>query len=51
VDTDDSWLALAFLTNLPLSAFLFDAEAVLILVPKAGSKPATHIVYSGEHSH
>jgi CBS domain containing-hemolysin-like protein len=47
VDATDSWLLLAFLVCLALSAFFSSAEAVFIFLPEAGSKLVAHIVYSG----
>jgi hypothetical protein len=49
VDADGSWLALVFPAYLALSAFLFDAEAAFVSQPRAGTKLAAHIAYSGEH--
>jgi hypothetical protein len=49
VDAADSWLLLAFLVFLALSAFFPDAEAAFVSLPKAGSKLVAYIVCSGEH--
>jgi len=47
VDATDSWLLLAFLVCLALSAFFSNAEAAFISLPEAGSKLVAHVVYSG----
>ena len=50
MDDDSSWLSSAFLIYPALSAFLFDAEAAFISLPKASSKLVAHIDDSREHS-
>jgi CBS domain containing-hemolysin-like protein len=47
VDAADSWLLLAFLVCLALSAFFSSAESAFIALPKAGSNLVAHVVYSG----
>ena len=47
MDTDDSWLLLAFPVCLVLSAFFSSVESDLIALPNAGSNLVTHFVYSG----
>jgi Mg2+/Co2+ transporter CorB len=49
VDAADSWLLLALLIYLTLSAFFASVEAAFISLPKADSKLVAHTVYSGEH--
>jgi CBS domain containing-hemolysin-like protein len=49
VDVTDSWLLLAFLVCLALSAFFASAEAVVISLSEAGSKLVAQVVYSREH--
>ena len=49
MDAADSWLILAFLVCLALSAFSSRAEAASISLSKAGSKLIAHTVYSEEH--
>lgn len=45
MDAADSWLLLAFLVCLALSAFCSDAESASFSLPKAGSNLVTHVVY------
>ena len=47
MDATDSWLLLAFLVCLALSAFFSSAEAALISLSKAGSNLVAHVIYSG----
>jgi Mg2+/Co2+ transporter CorB len=49
VDAASSWLLLAFLVCLALSAFFSSAEATFIALSKVGSKLVAHAVYSREH--
>jgi CBS domain containing-hemolysin-like protein len=49
VDTDDSWLLLAFPVCLALSAFFSSVESAFIALSKATNNLVAHVVYSGEH--
>lgn len=47
MDAADSWLLVAFLICLALSAFFSSAEAAFIAPLKASSNPVALVVYSG----
>ncbi|NWF77107.1 MAG: hypothetical protein HXY36_00660 [Chloroflexi bacterium] len=49
MDDANSWLLLAFLVCLALSAFFPSAKSAFIALPKAGSNLVVNVFYSGEH--
>jgi len=50
VDADRSWLLSASLIDPALPAPIVNIEVAFVSLPKVGSRLATHMAYSREHS-